>query len=162
VAAGTVLTWSAGGKERPAQAPKGSRVDLVVSSGPAPRPIPDLTNVPEADAKAELEKLQLVVVRAEDFSDTVAPGKVIRTDPPKGATAPRGGNVTMVVSKGPDLVVVPDVTGMTADQAATRLEAGGLTVNRVEGPFRGHVYTTDPAAGVKVKRGSSVDLYLKR
>jgi serine/threonine-protein kinase len=162
VLSGKVVTWSAAGKERPAQAPKGSPVDLVISSGPAPRPIPDLTGVPEADAKAELEKLQLVVVRSEDFSDTVAPGNVVRTDPPKGGTAPRGGNVTMFVSKGPDLVVVPDVSGMTADQAATKLEAAGLTVNQVVGPFRGRVYTTDPPAGVKVKRGSSVDIYLKR
>jgi serine/threonine-protein kinase len=162
VAPGTVITWSAGGKDRPAQAPKGSPVDLVVSSGPAPRPIPDVTGMAEADARTRLEGLGLVVGRTEGFSDTIEAGKVISTNPPKGDTAPRGGNVSMVVSKGPDLVAVPDVSGMSAEQAASRLEAAGLTVDRVEGPFRGRVYTTDPPAGTRVRRSSSVDLYLKR
>ena len=159
VAAGTVITWSAGGKERPAQAPKGSAVDLVVSSGPAPRPIPDLSGVPEADARAELEKLQLVVVRTEGFSDTVEAGKVISTNPPKGGTAPRGGNVTMVVSKGPDLVVVPTVLGRTYDEALTMLEQAGLQGGDVSGQGN-RVRQTDPVPGAKVKRGSSVNIKL--
>jgi serine/threonine-protein kinase len=162
IPAGTVITWTVGGQERPVEAPKKSAVDLVVSSGPAPRQIPPLQGTSEADAKAKLEGMGLKTVRSEDFSDTIAAGQVIGTNPSAGKTVARGDTVTIIVSKGPDLVTVPDVTGMQPEDAATRIEGAGLSVGQVEGPFRGRVYTADPPAGSRVKRGTSVDLYLKR
>jgi serine/threonine-protein kinase len=159
---GTLIDWSVAGKSRPAQAPKGSKVDFLVSSGPALRTIPSYAGKPLAEAQADLAAKGLKVAQTEAFSDTVGKGLVIGTTPAAGKQVARGETVTVIVSKGQDLVTVPDVSGMQPDAAAAKLEAAGLVVDEIQGPFRGRVYTTDPPAGTQVKRGSSVDLYLKR
>jgi eukaryotic-like serine/threonine-protein kinase len=159
---GTLITWKVNGEERPGQAPKHSKVDLVVSSGPQPREIPSLTGSTEADARAKLEGLGLKTTTRQDYSDTVESGKVIGTSPAAGQQAKRGDTVTIIVSKGPDLVTVPDVARYsTLDQAEAALEAAGLHLGEVSG--RGtHPASSDPAAGQRVKRGTYVDVFLRR
>jgi serine/threonine-protein kinase len=160
---GSVLRWRYHDQDNPPKVPKGEPVDLVVSSGPAPRTIPDLRNQVEADAKARLEGLGLAVARSEDFDDTIAVGRVIRTTPPAGGSAARGSTVTLVVSKGPDLVVVPDISGAaTLEQAIALIESRGLVAGEVNGDAKGKPFATDPPAGEKVKRGSTVDIFLRR
>ena len=67
-----------------------------------------------------------------------------------------------MVSKGPDLVTVPDVSGLTPAAAQSKLAGSGLAVSATFGPPAGTVFTTQPAAGKKVKRGSAVALYTTR
>jgi len=68
--------------------------------------------------------------------------------------------VTVSVSKGPDLVPVPDVRGHSVDEATSMLSQAGLSVANVYGPSkRGTVFFTDPPAGQRVHRGSGVNLY---
>ena len=55
----------------------------------------------------------------------------------------------MQVSKGPDLVKVPKVKGLTLQQAIAKLEADGLTVGDVFGPAKGQPFTTSPDAGTR-------------
>jgi serine/threonine-protein kinase len=159
---GQVITWRVDGEERPAQAPKKSKVDLVVSSGPAPRQIPNLQGKTVEEATAALEGMGLKTATREDFSDTVEKGKVAGTSPAAGQTAKRGDTVTIIVSKGPDLVTVPDVSRYsTLEQASAALEAAGLHLGEVSG--RGtKPASSDPAAGQRVKRGTYVDVFLRR
>jgi serine/threonine-protein kinase len=161
VEAGRVITWSVAGQDRPAEAPKGSEVDLVVSSGPAPRTVPPLEGVTLDAARAALDELGLVIQVSEAFS-TVAEGAVISSSPDEGATLARGGTVAVVVSKGRDLVVVPDVAGSSIDGAIASLRARGLVEGDVSGPAGGDVNATDPEAGASVERGTVVDLFLRR
>jgi serine/threonine-protein kinase len=150
------------GEERPAEAPKGSTVDLVVSSGPAPRQIPDVHNLTPEEAQAKLEALGLKTTTREDFSDTIDKGKVVGTSPPAGQSVKRGDTVTIIVSKGPDLVTVPDVSRYaTLDQADAALEAAGLHLGDVSGKGT-HPASSDPPAGARIKRGSYVDVFLRR
>src|SRR5207244_299431 len=80
--------------------------------GPAPRTVPDESGKTFDQAAADLQRLGLVAARAPDaFSDTVPKDKVISTTPGAGASVAKGGRVTVTVSKGPDLLNVPDVTG---------------------------------------------------
>ena len=159
---GSLITWRVGPDERPAQAPKGSEVDLVVSSGPQARQIPNLAGTTVEDARGQLEGLQLNTTTREDFSDTIPVGKVVGTSPAAGQSVRRGDTVTIIVSKGPDLVTVPDVSRYeTLDQAEAALEAAGLHLGEVSG--RGtHPASSDPAAGKRVKRGTYVDVFLRR
>ncbi len=161
VEAGRVITWSVAGQDRPAEAPKGSEVDLVLSSGPAPRTVPPLEGAALDAARAALEELGLLVQVSEDFS-SVAEGLVISSSPEDGATLARGGTVEVVVSKGRDLVVVPDVAGSSIDGAIAGLRANGLVEGDVSGPAGGDVNATDPEAGASVERGTVVDLFLRR
>ena len=79
-----------------------------------------------------------------------------------GEQVARGATVEVVVSKGPDVVKVPKVDGLSLDEAISALEGAGLTVGDVSGPARGRPYVTDPPAGTEVKRGATVDIYLRR
>jgi serine/threonine-protein kinase len=155
VTKGQVLDWS----PRTSTLPKGSAVDLIVSDGPAPRPIGDLTGKTFDEAAAALRAVGLAPTRADQFSSSVAAGKVIRTDPAAGASVPRDSAVTVIVSKGPDVVRVPSVGGLSVDAAVAKMQQNGLSVNNVFGPPNRRVFTTLPGAGATVARGSGVDLY---
>ncbi len=159
IAAGIVMEV---GADVPAELPKGSAVPLVVSKGPAPRPIPTgLAGKTFEEAKAALEAVQLKAKKVDDFSDDVEKGKVIGLRPGEG-TAPRDSEVEVVVSKGPDIVQVPSVQGKTLDEAVAALEGAGLVVGDAFGPAKGQPFATNPPAGTKVKRGATVDIYLSR
>jgi serine/threonine-protein kinase len=136
--------------------PPGTQVTLYVSQGPRPVPVPSVTGKPQAEATAVLHAAGFVVATTAVFSDTVPTGTVVSQSPASG-TAPRGSTVTLAVSKGPDLVVVPDVRGDKVEDAQRKLTAAGLTsrVDRLHGG-PGRVLETDPRHGTKVKRGSSV------
>jgi eukaryotic-like serine/threonine-protein kinase len=160
VPAGTVIRL---GEGAPARLPKQSEVPLVVSSGPAPRTIPTgLTNGTYEAAVAAVEGVGLVPRRLDEFHDRIPAGQVVGTRPQGGTQVARGSTVDVVVSKGPDVVKVPAVTGLTLDQATARLEEAGLAVGEVFGPANGRPFSTSPEAGASVKRGTTVDIYLRR
>jgi serine/threonine-protein kinase len=142
-------------------AARDSKVTVTVSSGPAPRPVPDLANKPYEEAAAALTQLGFTPVRADAFHDTVPVGAVIGTTPGPGAALKPGNKVTVTVSKGPDLVAVPTVNGHTPAEAQAILQANGLSVSATYGPPSGKVFSTVPAEGTKVKRGSAVALYTR-
>ncbi len=148
----------------PAEVPRGTEVAYVVSRGAEPRTIPDdLVGAADEDVTTRLTELGLVPDRTEEFSDDVEAGRVISVDPGPGATAEKGATVAVVVSKGPDLVTVPDVSEVgTLAQAVALLEEAGLVADQVTGPARGVPARTSPAAGEQVRRGSSIDIVLTR
>jgi serine/threonine-protein kinase len=154
VAAGLVISWTGQG----GQLPKGTPVDLVVSTGKPQVPVPDVHGRTFAQAQAALAGVGLVAVESDQFNDAPA-GQVVGTTPAAGAAAVVGSQVTVTVSKGPDLVTVPNVSRQGVQGATAALEAAGLTVNAVVGSPDRPVYVTDPPAGSRVKRGSPVKLY---
>ena len=137
-----------------------STVTITVSEGPAPREIPDLGGLSYEQAAARLADLGLDAQRTVAFSDTVPTGEVIGSDPAPGASVPRGADVTVVVSRGPQTVAVPNVVRQPVERASAALEAAGLQV-RVERFAPGRpVASQSPAAGTKVRRGTTVTLTL--
>ncbi len=151
------------GPDVPAELPKESAVPLVVSAGPAPRAVPaDLAGGTYEDAAAAIEAVQLVPARIDEFSDDVEAGRVIGTRPAAGSEVPRDGTVEVVVSRGPDLVEVPGVSGMRLEEAIAALERAGFVAGEAYGPVRGRAFQTDPPAGTEARRGSTVDIYLRR
>jgi serine/threonine-protein kinase len=159
-AAGIVLAVA---PESSGDQPKGSEILLTVSKGPEPRTVPSgLAGGTYEAAAAALAQVQLNATKVEAFSDTVDAGKVIELQPGEGQPAARDSAVEVVVSKGPDLVAVPSVKGTDLNGAIATLEAAGFQVGEVFGPARGQPFDTDPPAGTKAKRGSTVDIYLRR
>jgi eukaryotic-like serine/threonine-protein kinase len=141
----------------PDELAKGTTVSLYVSSGPESE-MPDLEGRPYADAVAELEEMGLVVELESDSDGDVDPGEVSRTEPEAGDEVEEGDEVVVVVAA--DQVEVPDVSGMSLDEATDELEGSGLSVGSVNGRSDGRVVGTWPLAGVEVESGSSVDLLL--
>lgn len=144
--------------------PKGSAapdstVVLKVSSGPPLVVVPDVARGTYEQAASKLSARGLGATKVEDFDDTVPPGQVIRTVPAAGESAPKNSKVEVHVSKGPDLVVVPDFRGKTIAEATALAGAdvaitpqGTLTANS-------RVRAQDPAAGTQVKRGTPVTIF---
>ncbi len=104
-------------------------VTITVGSGMDGVVLADVTGLLEAEATAALENEGFVVVKERDYDDTVTKGNVISQFPSAGDTIERGTEVTIVISEGMEenKVRVPDVLGMTQENAILTLEAEGLT-----------------------------------
>jgi serine/threonine-protein kinase len=81
---------------------------------------------------------------------------VITTNPAPGAQVPRGSKVAVVVSQGPPLIPIPDVTGKSVTEAAAILQQAGFTISGVLGDPTKEVLATDPPAGEPHPRGTPV------
>jgi serine/threonine-protein kinase len=150
------------GPDTPEQLPRESEVTLVVSDGPQPRTVPPIPPGATYDQMAAaLAGVQLVAAPGEAFSDTVPAGQVISTDPAPGTQAPRDSTVTVVVSKGPELIPIPNVVDMTVADATSQLEAAGFIVSGVVGNPTKKVLVTDPPAGEPHPRGTNVLIYAR-
>ena len=164
---GTVISWTvpddptlvAGSQVLP------DRVVRVVSStGPAPRTVPNLVGLTFTDAQVTVEPLALGVSEAErQFSDTVPVDTVISQSPPPGEQVEKGTGIVVVVSKGPDVVTMPDLAGMTFDVASATLTAAGfvpvLSFGASDGVLQSASVGGVPAeAGAVYPRGTQVDL----
>ena len=126
--------------------------------------MPDVSGQSEGSARSTLEGLQLVVADPSqtEASDSVPEGDVIRMIGKADGTWLRPGDtVTLVVSSGPPLFPVPEVTGLTRDDAIAKLEANGFQVDFAVfwGPFPDsltEVTGSDPGAGVMYEKGTRV------
>lgn len=147
----------------------GSAVNLVVSTGLEEFAIPDdLAGRSEGDVGFILGNLGLEVIFETEFSPDILRGFVVRTDPAGGATVMKGDQVTVYVSDGPEPVVVPNLLGISEDQARSALEALGLVI-RVNATTidvlpeqDGLVAEQLPAADAEVEPGSTVSVTLGR
>nr|WP_238994422.1 Stk1 family PASTA domain-containing Ser/Thr kinase [Actinomyces sp. 565] len=139
-----------------------SAVAIVVSLGRQPAVVPDVTGMSVDDATTTLQAAGLTLgTQSEAFSDDVASGLVISSSPASGAEGYYHGDaVDVTVSKGPEMVNVPDVAGMSEQEATAALQEVGLEVevSRVLGGLFGTAHSTDPAAGESVRKGSKVTL----
>lgn len=142
-------------------------VTITISDGPAIITIPSqLPGRSEGDVGFILGNEGLIPEFLYEFSDEQAAGLVIRTEPGAGEQLPAGGTITVVVSQGPEPVAVPDLTGMTEEQARSALEAVGLQLTvsptTVEtGPEQdGKVVTQSIAVGEEVDPATIVQVTL--
>ncbi len=104
-------------------------VTLVVSKGPAPVTLPALVGQSRGKAIATLKKLGITdVAITDDFSKTVDEGDVISMNPKAGVTVPKGSKVSLVVSRGPPPITVPDLYTMSQADAKAALRALGFRV----------------------------------
>jgi eukaryotic-like serine/threonine-protein kinase len=159
VAEGDVIRQDPGPDQR---IQEDSTVTIVVSRGPPPVKIPDVTGQLARDARATLEALGFHVETSQDFSTDVPKGHVISTDPPTSQKAPKGSTVTLFVSKGPKTFPMPDVVGMQREAAIAKLEALGLSVKVVEipGTHGNQVVFQDPDPGTTVEQGQQVSIFV--
>jgi beta-lactam-binding protein with PASTA domain/tRNA A-37 threonylcarbamoyl transferase component Bud32 len=155
VEAGRILSVDTVGVE----APPGTAIVVKVSDGPAPRTIPaELVGRPEAEVNAKLAELKLTPVKAEEYSDTVPAGSVVRFDPAAGSQVARGAQVQVVVSKGKEPKPIPATFGKTPTEAAAILRAAGFEPGNTIGAPDRTVIVTDPPVGSLRVPGTKVDI----
>jgi len=139
-------------------------VDLVVSRGPRPVRLRDWVGKDADRARAWLSSKGLGgAVAEEEYSDDVPEGQVISMTPSPGTVLHRGDDVSLVVSRGPQLVEVPSVRGEGVEAATRELEALGFKVETRDAAGSlglGFVWSQDPGSGDRVPKGSTITLSL--
>jgi serine/threonine-protein kinase len=135
----------------------GQVVTVVVSNGRPKVTVPDVAGRPTGAARAILAEVHLEARIERVFDDSLPQGRAVGTDPGAGSQAAWGSTVVLRVSKGPDLVEVPDVVGLSREEATDRLRAAGLNARFVL-PVGNRVVQQSPRGGEKAKRGSDVRL----
>ena len=164
---GTVISWSVPGDPTLAagsEVEPGTLVQLVSSLGPAPRVVPNLIGLTVADAAALLAEQQLTLVESEQvFSDDFPLGAIVAQNLVEGTEVPRGGQVAVAISRGPDLIVFPDLTGVpNYEQAAAIVAAAGFQPVLTFGDTLGAVQSIAidgeaPTTGNQYRRGAIVE-----
>ncbi|MHB1450680.1 MAG: Stk1 family PASTA domain-containing Ser/Thr kinase [Coriobacteriia bacterium] len=143
-----------------ASVPKGTSVILYVSIGVEQVTVPDVTELSLAKAQAQLEDLGLKVATTESFSDSVPKGTVISQKPDADVLLESGRTVTLEISKGPEVIIVPDVRTMNEADAKKALTDIGLEpkVVYVTSPDEGVVINQFPIPGASAKRGDVIEI----
>lgn len=149
------------------EAPRGSEVVLQISSGPEERAVPDVTGRSVAEASNLLGQNGFSAVQTSEPSSDVPEGRVIRTDPTAGTPQPKGAEITLVVSSGPEKVVVPSVTNLQEADAVAALQSKGFTVttsdaSTIDPALDGRVKSQDPQGNTQASKGSNVSIVVWR
>jgi serine/threonine-protein kinase len=143
----------------------GAAVTLSVSSGPAPRKVPQLVGGPMTEAMISLGRLGLGVGKITRTATSDQPaGTVLATDPPAGAEVPRDYPVQLTVVGPPPTVDVPYLVGSRQSSAESTLRSVGLKAQVIVhtvapgDPNDGKVTGQSVPGGAPLAPGSTVQL----
>ncbi|MCL2573823.1 MAG: PASTA domain-containing protein [Defluviitaleaceae bacterium] len=140
----------------------GTDIAIVISTGGAPISLPQLTGTSEAEARARLGELGLMVTVSFETSTTVAKGNVIRQNPTAGTMVTRGQSVSIVVSAGGEVTfTVPNTVGMSQADAENALGSNlrsNISMAYHDSVPEGNVISQSPAAGTEVLANHVVNL----
>ncbi len=140
-----------------------------VIAGPGSKvQVPSLAGYTVKGAKAELSDLGIKLeIDKEEFSEDVAEGKIISSSPAGGGRVDPNGVVTVTVSKGKERFIIPDLVGLKPEVAQSLIEENKLKVAEIIEEFsseigKGLILRTSPASGERVKRETSLTLYVSK
>ncbi len=129
--------------------------------------VPAVLDMTQAKAEKTLRNDGLGVKVVRGFSSNVERGHVMKTDPANGKQIRGTGTVTLTISRGPEIVDVPDLSGTPVADAKRKLRDRGLVPGTVTREFneevaKGSVIRTDPAGGSKRRPDTAVGLTVSR
>lgn len=163
VASGLVISQSPASGEKAAYQ---SEVKLVVSGGPSSFALPSVVGKTEENAKSILSNKGLKVVVTYANSDSVADGTVISQSPKEKSNVFKGNTVTITVSSGKQLITVPNVVGMTSNDAKSQLTNCGFKVSVGEEynstVAKGNVISQSPSSKTSFEKGATVNIIVSK
>ena len=130
--------------------------------------IPSLAGLSIKEARATLSPLGLKVeVKEQIFSEEVAKGKIISSDPAGGGGVSKNGTVYLSISKGPERIQVPELLGLTLDSATATLNQAHLKVGSTTQSFSanvdaGLIISSSPKAGSDAKKDELINLVISK
>ena len=138
-------------------------VGWYVLIGPGSRVVvPSTVGASQTEVSAALDPLGLTsMVVEKQFSEEIPEGRIIQSIPEAGGRIDQGGTVKLVVSKGPERFTIPNLAGLTPIAATNLIGKLPLTIQPLAEEFnstvpKGYVIDSNPIAGEKVKRNSSI------
>lgn len=153
------------------QVPEGTTLNLVISSGKVATgtAVPDVVGRTEVEAKVALENEGFVMIKEIVASDSVEKGKVVSQSPLGATSAPRGSEVRVQISDGPNVSesVVPDIVGKDKETAMNMLTEAGFLFNTPteeanDAVEAGSVISQSVAAGTSMTTGTYVDFIISK
>ncbi len=141
----------------------GSPVTVIVSSGPAPVKVPDVTGQLLAAAEATLTNAGLTIGTITQKTSTEPAGTVLSQSPATGSSVHAGDTINLTVAQASKEVAVPNIIGKSEALAGAALGEASLkpqtvTQTTTEQSQVGVVLRQSPAAGTKVAKGSTVTI----
>lgn len=130
--------------------------------------VPSLVGMSQSEAKEALDRIGLgLEITDEVFSEEISKGKIIQSQPAGGGRVSAASNVGLIISKGQERILVPKLTGITPDVAASQLDELGFTVGEIDEKFdmkipSGYLIETEPKALSSLKRKTIVNLIVSK
>ena len=129
--------------------------------------VPAVANKTVAQAQQVLSGVGFRSTTSDVFDDEVPSGLVVGSEPAAGTEIRKFQPVSLLVSKGPQLFPLPNLTGGTLDQAKSSLNAAQMALGTVAEKFdedaeAGIVLSQDPAAGTPARHGTPVALAVSK
>ncbi|CAN2192447.1 STKc_PknB_like domain containing protein [Candidatus Nanopelagicaceae bacterium] len=129
--------------------------------GPGSRVVvPSTVGATQSEVKSVLDPLGLTfVVLEKRYSEEIPEGYVIESSPAAGKRVEQGGSIKLIISKGPERYLIPQLTGLTPEAAKNLISKFPIKFEPIVEEFnteipKGYVIGSNPAAGEKVKRNS--------
>lgn len=146
---------------------KGAMVHLTMSSGPASVAVPDVVGFDLDAARQVIRVAGLRIGKVDSLVSATEAGVIITTRPSTGASQAPGTTVDLVVSRGLADIRVPELLGISKEEARQRLESAGLKVGTIgtreaARNRSGVVVDQRPAAGMLSPRGGRVNLVISQ
>lgn len=135
---------------------------------PAPVTVPSIEGKTVKEASPILEEKGLKLTVAERaFSNAVEKGLIMNQNPEAGSKIGRGSTVEVTVSKGVEMVKVPQVVGQTSEEAGFTLAEVGIQIGKMEKTFseevpEGLVISQSPRGGKKIAKGGAVNILVSK
>ena len=143
----------------------GANFNFNITPGQSGIAVTDVVGKSYTEAYASLTNAKLLVVKVYQESETIALDQVISTDPIAGTRVPENTSITVYVSSGAQLVLVPSLLGMTEEQAKVtlanaKLNIGTITQANSAATPLGQVTASDPLVNAQVAPGTTVNLVI--
>jgi Uncharacterized protein conserved in bacteria len=144
-------------------AEEGASVMLAVSEGQQVVAVPPIVGLTQADAESALEAAGFELGKVVEKSYPGPPGQVLESTPASGEKVVIPAAVSIVISVGSNITVVPNVVGRTVADARQVLRSAGLAVGAINVPpgavsDGATVTAQNPAAGARVDTGTKITL----
>lgn len=150
-----------------AKVKQGTVITVDISMGPSEGAVPYLVGMDEGSAIKAIEDAGFEYGGSTEETSTQPAGQVLSQTPEAGTKASPGSEITLVVSngEGKHQVSVPDLRGLTEDEARSKLENNGLYLGSVDYEIsktyaKGQVIDQQYAAGNKIDEGTSVSVVI--
>ena len=144
-------------------------VGWYVLIGPGSRiVVPSTVGANQSEVKAALTPLGLTSLVVEKrFSEDIGEGRVIQSIPEAGGRVDQGATVKLILSKGPERFILPQVAGLTIETARALIGKLPVALQPDSEEFntkipKGYVIESDPPSGEKVKRSALVVLRVSK
>jgi len=142
---------------------KKSTIYVMTSSGTGQIEVPNVVGYSESKAVSALSDAGFNFTRSYSYSNSVASGYVISQSPTENSLASKGDTIAIVVSQGSESITVPDVSGLSQEDANKKITAAGLSVGTVttessDSVESGKVISSSPSKGASVEKGAKISL----